>query len=79
MKYVYEDKSTKQGVLLKFFIPACIFSIFFLFSVPLTKYSNIDKNKIKWVGTFCGIAFPFTLGLILIYVVKKYNQLKNCE
>lgn len=77
MKIIYEDKSTKQGVLLKFFIPACFLSVFMLFSAPLTKYGDPIKNDLKWIGVFCGIIFPFTFGLILIYIIKKYKILKR--
>lgn len=77
MKITYEDKSTRQGVLLSFFIPACFLSIFMLFSAPLTRYGDPVKNNLKWTGVFCGILFPFTFGLILIYIVKKYRKLKR--
>lgn len=77
MQIIYEDKSTKQGVLLKFFIPACFLSVFMLFSAPLTKYGDPVKNELKWIGVFCGIIFPFTFGLILIYIIKKYRTLKR--
>lgn len=75
----YVDKSKPKGVFLANFIVSCFFSIFTLFSAPLIKYSNKEKNELKWTGVFCGIVFPFTLGLILIYVIKKYNQLKKKE
>lgn len=60
MKITIEDKSTRQGVLLKFFIPATLLSIFFLFSVPLTWYSDSEKNKLKWIGASCGCIFQFS-------------------
>ena len=75
----YVDKSKPKGVFLANFIVSCFFSIFTLFSAPLIKYSNKEKNELKWTGVVCGIVFPFTLGLILIYVIKKYNQLKKKE
>lgn len=77
MQISYEDKSTPQSVLLKFFIPAIFLNIFFAISVPFTKYSDTEKNDLKWIGTFCGIIFPFTFGLITIYIIKKYKDLKT--
>ena len=74
----YVDKSKPKGVFLANFMLAA-FLAFSRFSAPLIKYSNKEKNELKWTGVFCGIVFPFTLGLILIYVIKKYNQLKKKE
>ena len=77
MKFTFEDKSTRQGVFLQYFIVGCFFNIFIIYSAFHAKYSNGYKNKLKWLGSLCGILFPFTFGLILIYVIIKYRKIKR--
>lgn len=60
-RMTYYDKSTKWGVLISYFVIGCIFNAAVLFSAGLSKYSNTDKNSLKWVGAINGCISSFLL------------------